>query len=501
MDHGWDRDRELDHGHQPRNEQEVSEAYMSEGQKPEQEKGSADSTRHDQVREANGQPASRSDRHKNRKSRLKKILLAAGGALLLLLAGVVSYAYSLYTDVQEPQRILLDEVSFEQENDRENDQKHDVGEAFSNSTVNIAMLGFDRGWGREKKGEDLFRPDMLALFSIDLASEEVSVVRITRDAYVPIHGMGGRHDKINHSYFYGHQYGDGDDRHQDGIKYTLKTISHVLGNIPIHYYVSVDMYSVVELVDAFGGIYYEVEETIYDKHWEYGRVLVPEGPQVMDGKTYLRYLQYRDEATDQDYGRIDRQMSLLKDTFLYLRDQGRLTDIPTTYRIYKDYVETDLSYTQIASLAYFARDLKVRDLHFYTLPGDGQTRDGIWYQILRQDERLEIIKEVFGVEAERWPPIVLEDSPEYIEEQERKRREEERENRFWNDDRPSLFDREEPEEEEESGQLNPPGQSEESGTGEEEAAGEEEAGEPPQESQDELGEEEPGEVNAGDSNN
>lgn len=392
----------------------------------------------------------RGGKNKQRKRRLKKVILAVAGALLFMLIGVAGYSYNFYSDVQEPQRVLLDDAGFEED--------YTVSEAFSSRMVNIAVLGFDRGWSREKMGEEMFRPDMIAVLSIDFGTDEVAVVRITRDAYVPIYGMGGMHDKINHSYFFGYHYGEGEDSHQEGIRYTINTISHTLGDIPIHYYISVDMYSVIELVDALGGIYYEVEETIYDKHWEIGRVLVPEGPQIMDGKTYLRYLQYRDEATDQDYGRIERQISLLTQTFVYLREEGKLTDIPATYRIYKDYVETDLSYTQIAALAYYARDLRVDDLEFYVLQGRGQTKDGIWYQILKQDDRLEIIKEVYGLEAQRWPPIVLEDSPEYLEEQERLRREEER-SRFFRDDQEEDEEKERipglPDDQLDQDQLNP----------------------------------------------
>ncbi len=430
----------------------------------------------------------RQERRRNlKKRRMKKHLLAAAAIFLLLLAGVGAYAYNLYEEVREPQRVLLDQASDE--------HNYDVDQAFSDRIVNIALLGFDRGWSREKMGEDMFRPDALGVFSIDFATGEVSVVRITRDAYVPIYGISGLYDKINHAYFFGYTYGDSEDSHRDGIKYTLNTISHTLGDIPIHYYVSVDMYSVIELVDAVGGIYYEVEETIYDKHWDVGRVLVPEGPQVMDGKTYLRYMQYRDDATDQDYGRIKRQMSLLEETFVYLRDEGQLTDLPAIYRIYNDYVETDLNYTQIASLVYFARDLDTKDLHYYTLPGDGQTKDGIWYQILKQDERLEIIREVFGVEAERWPPIVLEDSPEYLEEQERKRREEERDFPFRRDEEDSGLRDNEPEEEDPYPEEAPEEQPEEppagngAGTGEEEPAGQEGADSDPGNSGDPAAEE------------
>ncbi len=358
-------------------------------------------------------------RVKQKRSPLKKALLALAGILVLSLAGAGAYVMAFYEDVQEPQRVLLDDVSFEQDFD------HDVDAAFSEHTVNIALLGFDRGWGREHLGEELFRPDMLAVVSVDLKEEEVAMVRIPRDSYVPIHGMGGFHDKINHSYFFGYHYGGGEDRHQDGIDYTLQTVSNVLGDVPLHYYVSVDMYSVIELVDAVGGIYYEVDETIYDEHWEIGRVLVPEGPQVMDGKTYLRYLQYRGETGDK--GRIERQFDLLEATFVHLRDEGKISDLPRIYRIYKDYVETDLNYTQVAALAYFARGLNLDDIDFVTLTGSGQSKDGIWYEVLNQSERLRIIEEVFGIETDPWPPIVLEDSEEYLEEQERLRREEERE--------------------------------------------------------------------------
>jgi LCP family protein required for cell wall assembly len=351
--------------------------------------------------------------------RWKKILLIFAAVILLLIVAMGTYVLAFFNQVQETKRVLLDDMSFTEE--------YDIGAEFSEHIVNIALLGFDRGWNRESYGEYLFRPDMLAILTIDFDHDTIAVVRIPRDSYVPIYNQGGFHDKINHSYYYGYRSGFSDDAHADGIRSTLLTVSNVLGGIPIHYYVSVDMYSIIELVDAMGGIYYESEQEIIDKHWEVGRVLVPKGPQIMDGKTYLRYLQYRDNESNQDYGRIDRQMNLLKETYLFLRKEGKITDIPTTYRIYKDYVETDLTYKQIAALAYYARDLEIDDesLKFYTVTGDGQMQDGIWYQVIFQNRRLEIIKEVFGIDAAPWPPIVLVDSPEYLEEQERKRREEE----------------------------------------------------------------------------
>lgn len=355
-------------------------------------------------------------------TRLKKILLAGGIVLILLLAATATYVMAFYNQVKETEQVLLPErVSAIQQEDGHDFYAEDF---FSDQIVNIALLGFDRGWNREALGQYLFRPDMLAVLSINFFTDQISVVRIPRDSYVPIHGMNGFHDKINHSFFYGYYYGGGEDRDADGIQYTLKTVSNVLGEIPLHYYISVDMYSIIELVDAMGGVYFEVEETIYDKHWNVGAVLVPEGPQVMDGKTYLRYLQYRDDQSQQDFGRIDRQMDLLKHTFFYLREEGKITDIPKIYRLYKDFVDTDLSYKQIAALTVYGRDFEVTDdnLRFYTIHGGSQTQDGIWYSIMNQDQRVRIIEEVFGLKVEAWAPIVLVDSPEYLAKQEKLKR-------------------------------------------------------------------------------
>lgn len=370
--------------------------------------------------------------------RLKKIALITGTVLAVVLITAVIYLIIFYNQIQETQQVILEEVIDNQENHetniaiaQEDPDLNEVYSVFPEHIVNIALLGFDRGWDREGRGHYMFRPDVLALISIDFEQDQISVVRILRDSYVPIHDAEGFHDKMNHAYHYGYYAGDGEDQHADGVRYTLLTMSDVLGGVPIHYYLSVDMYSVIALVDALGGIYYDVEEEIVDEVWIFGVLLPPiePGPQVLDGTNYMRYLQYRDSRSGQEYGRIERQGQLLRETYQYLRENGRITDIPVVFNIYRDYVDTDLSYKKIAALANYALKMDFTDenLHFYTIEGSGQMKDGIYYEIISQEQRLEIIDKVFGVTVEPWLPIVLEDSPEYLQEQERERRLQERE--------------------------------------------------------------------------
>ena len=363
-------------------------------------------------------------------SKLKKILLVTGVVLGVLLVAAGIFLFVFYKQIQQTQRVVLDEgTSGIGINDQGETVLNDIDIVFPEHIVNIGLLGFDRGWDREARGHYMFRPDVLAVISIDFDRDQISVIRILRDSYVPIHDAGSFHDKINHAYHYGYHSGGGEDRNADGIRYTLLTMSNVLGGIPIHYYIAVDMYSIIALVDGLGGIYYNVEEEIVDEVWIYGVVLppIPAGPQVLDGTNYLRYLQYRDNKSKQDYGRIERQAQLLRETYHYLRKNNRITDIPAIYKIYKDYVDTDLSYKKISALANYALKVELTDqnMHFYTLAGSGQMKDGIYYEIIAQEQRLGIIENVFGLTIEPWPPIVLEDSPGYIQEQERKRRIEE----------------------------------------------------------------------------
>ncbi len=369
-------------------------------------------------------------------SRLIKILIFAGAVAVVLLAVTCIVFFIFYQQIQETQRIALDTDPLVSEaynsgssEDPEKTARDTAVAEFPGHIVNIGLLGFDRGWGREDRGHYMFRPDVQAVVSIDFERDQVSVIRIPRDSYVPIHGAGGFHDKINHAYHYGYYAGGGDDHNADGIRYTLLTISNVLGGVPIHYYISVDMYSVVALVQALGGIYYNVEERIVDEVWIYGVQLPPIEPgyQLLDGTNYMRILQYRDANSSQDHGRIERQGKLLSETYHYLRKNRRLADIPVIYRIYKKYVDTDLSYKKISALAnYFLKvELSDQSLNFFTLLGSSQMKDGVYYEVIDQELRLKIIEEVFGLKVDPWQPIELKDSPEYIQEQERQKRIEE----------------------------------------------------------------------------
>ena len=76
--------------------------------------------------------------------------------------------------------------------------------------------------------------------------------------------------------------------------------------MPLHYYVTVDMDAVVELVDSVGGIKFNVPYDVIDKD---GVLQIPKGERILDGEKYLHYLRNREVGGD--IGRMQRQLQEL----------------------------------------------------------------------------------------------------------------------------------------------------------------------------------------------
>jgi len=85
------------------------------------------------------------------------------------------------------------------------------------------------------------RSDVNMIVSINPVTHKILLTSIPRDYYVQLHGTTGIKDKLTHSGIY-------------GPKMTVKTVEDLLG-ININYFVRVNFSSVINLVNAIGGIY------------------------------------------------------------------------------------------------------------------------------------------------------------------------------------------------------------------------------------------------------
>ncbi len=227
-------------------------------------------------------------------------------------------------------------------------QEEDVLPDVAQERVNILLLGIDRRVG--EKGPA--RTDTMMVVTLDPLSKSAALLSIPRDLWVPIPGHEA--GRINTAHF----LGEVDDGPAGGPALAKTTVQYTLG-VPIHYYVRINFEGFKDLIDAIGGVTIDVKEAIHDskypdENYGYQTVDIPAGVQPMDGDTALKYVRTRHGASD--FVRARRQQQLIQ----AVRDKVFKLDIPLTkipeiLSLLGDSVQTDLSLTEMYSLAKWAR--------------------------------------------------------------------------------------------------------------------------------------------------
>ena len=113
-----------------------------------------------------------------------------------------------------------------------------------------------------------------------------------------------------------------------------------------------DLWGVIKVVDAMGGIDIDVPYSVYDKEYPdpfYGRteLYIQAGKQHFDGRMALAYARSRHQ--DSDYGRMARQQTLL----LAIRDDigpKTIVNAPDLFRAAKGFAWTDLPRESLPNL-------------------------------------------------------------------------------------------------------------------------------------------------------
>lgn len=252
---------------------------------------------------------------------------------------------------------------------------------FMKDRVNILLLGIDESLERANWGT--FRTDTMILMSIDFASGDVFMLSLPRDSFVPIYNKD-EYDKINSAFAAGGGY------KKNGFDYSMKTVSMTLGGIPVNHYVCFDMTVVKEVVNAIGGLDYDVDIKVNMN----GRT-IEKGLQHLDGQQVLDYCRQRHGSSD--IARVDRQQRMIMAIFNEVKNSGQIKDIPAIYSAITGNIYTDLSLKQISSLAAFALNVDPAGIERYTLPGDFLNIDGTSFWGVAQHEKRSLIKQLFGV--------------------------------------------------------------------------------------------------------
>ena len=132
----------------------------------------------------------------------------------------------------------------------------------------------------------------------------------------------------------------------------MQAAGDLLG-IPIQYYIYTDFQGFIELVDAVGGVEFEVEKDMKytskaDKH-EYD-IDLKQGMQHLDGEKALMYVRFRHDALS-DFSRTERQRELLKAIADKMQTTTSIAKLPSILNEVNPYIDTNLTLNDMWKLA------------------------------------------------------------------------------------------------------------------------------------------------------
>lgn len=266
---------------------------------------------------------------------------------------------------------------------KEREQFKSLEEAFEKSNrTNFLVLGM----------EDV-RSDTIILASFCPDSKKIDLIAIPRDTYVHRKGYNdGEKRKINSVYF---------DHGIDGVK---KTISYILPDIPIHYYMMIDYEGVEKIVDLVGGV--ELDVPFHMKYRDPTSkppldIDIKPGYQLLDGKQSLDFIRYRKGNNrmgyrDGDLGRINAQKDFLK-AFIPRAKDNVFTLVTKGLK----YLKTDIKLMEALSHGRNAIGISSEDMNFRLLPGKSDLREvnkNIYsYYIYNDREIQSMLEEIYNI--------------------------------------------------------------------------------------------------------
>ena len=220
--------------------------------------------------------------------------------------------------------------------------------------------------------------DTNILMAVDTVNGYVYGVSIPRDSKAII---GGKARKINYAY------------NKGGTELLASTVSEQLG-IPVDYTVCVNLQGFTALVDAIGGVDFEVPINMdYDDPIQGLSIHFKKGMQHLSGADALRVVRFRhnNDGTgygSEDLGRMQTQQKFLKAVAKKMLSFENLISNPRKYaEIFGQYVDTDLSVTDLAWFGMQVLGMGVDKIDFSTLPNEWKYP----YIYLDPDETLALV--------------------------------------------------------------------------------------------------------------
>lgn len=312
-----------------------------------------------------------------RVKRNRRIVIVAAVVLAAVLA-VVAAVSSFVQPPDIPERPLDSGTPTETVPLEEGDQPARLS-GHKKDYYTFLIVGRDTGGGGNT--------DTMMLASYDVAKQEANVMSIPRDTMTNVRWSIKRLNSVYNVYGI------------DGLREHVEMITGVYPD----FYVIVEWTAVGELVDAIGGVMFDVPYNMnYDDDAQNLHIHQEAGLRRLYGDDAMQVIRWRKNNGNQnsvgDIGRLEIQQDFMAAVVKECLQLKNLPKVGELAEIFQQNVETNLS---IGNLIWFGTQAfqldTENDLHFYTLPANyNASWKGQSYVIPYGDELLELVNESFN---------------------------------------------------------------------------------------------------------
>jgi len=298
------------------------------------------------------------DNKRHRRKKRKIILII----FLIILAVPVYFGLDVFFRTNN----LFDEINEEVDTVNLREEQSLPELALGETPFSVLILGIDS----EFPG-DPGRSDAIMVATVNPNEDTSYLVSIARDTRTLIVGRGFD-DKINHAYAFG------------GAGMSINTVQHFL-NIPIDFYMTLDMDGFGPFVDAVGGVRVYNDTLAFTQ----GGYSFPLGYVEMHGDEALAFTRMRMQDPQGDFGRQQRQRAIVGAMVSEMAGVSAVTRYQNILKAAERYMQTDVSLNEMLRIS-TGYSVALRNVTDLQMRGQGQIINGIYYEIIPEYQRLEM---------------------------------------------------------------------------------------------------------------
>ena len=256
--------------------------------------------------------------------------------------------------------------------------------------INFLLIGVD---------EDGTRSDTIMLFCYDGYSNRVNILSFPRDTIVE---TGGWKQKLNAAIGVGMQkVKSGKD--QEPEEELIRLIKRMSG-LPIHYSLTVNFDGFKEIIDALGGVDFDVPYNMnYDDPAQDLHIHLKKGQQHLDGQAahdFVRFRHNNDGSAPGEYvmgdeGRIHWQQEFMKELYRQKVNAQLFAKLNEVFEIIAKNVKTNYTMQDLMKHVSILQKIDINAMGSYKLPGGSQYINGVWWYVQDEKGTMELIQEVF----------------------------------------------------------------------------------------------------------